>query len=70
MPKVTLHQLRKSPRQLRIKMFLNGASHPCLPLRVGALETAQQARETTVKGQLLTLGVALDTSNGLTHGAQ
>ena len=31
--------LRKS-RWLRLKMFLTGASHPCLPLRLEALEAA------------------------------
>ena len=55
--------LRKSPRRLRLKMFLTGASHPCLPLRLEALEAAQNASEAP-----MLLKRAEGNVNGAVHG--
>mmetsp|Transcript_49591 Transcript_49591/g.100786 ORF Transcript_49591/g.100786 Transcript_49591/m.100786 type:complete len:92 (-) Transcript_49591:319-594(-) len=37
---VDAKELLQKSRWLRLKMFLTGASHPCLPLRLEALEAA------------------------------
>lgn len=47
-------------------MFLTGASHPCLPLRVEALEAAQKAKDLSRPDMLI---FSSDHPNGITHEA-